>query len=454
MENIELGQKITRLRKEQNMTQKELADKLHVSDKTVSKWENGNSEPNLQVLKDLADALGTTISKLLGEEEKPKKNINERMFNFFKNNYLLIIEFVLTFIAFIFFTVTFGVYVNRKDDWHSKGAMIALLVATIVLTLLQFFFIFVKGKNVYLLALKIFTTFLPFALGLFILISFGCVNHADKPTIALNVVTAIGYFLLCFSSAISICVDWGKGEHRILNFGKIVMGLTMAFACCQIGIFVADSVLFGYALSNQKRFEALPQFVGIFLNKEPTGTRVFVDGYNTVFLTYDVYVGEPLFIKTVGFNEKGIVDYDAKFSHDNEIKNVYKDVYVFNNYSNDTKFSYPYDLDYYHIETFRDHSYYYRSRTRLNIYPFILSESVNNYDGPVYTHTFTFDENHPTSNIITENLRFEFSDSTNSIIRWSVEGNKIIVTTREKITFYKFDIFYTTSNINCLLYAY
>ena len=47
------------------MTQKELADKLFVLDKTVSKWERGNSIPNVTLLIPIADVLGITVTKLL-----------------------------------------------------------------------------------------------------------------------------------------------------------------------------------------------------------------------------------------------------------------------------------------------------------------------------------------------------------------------------------------------------
>lgn len=73
--NQKFGEFVSGLRKAQNMTQKELAERLFVSDKTVSKWERGLSLPNVSLLIPIADVLGVTVTELLkGEriaEEQP-----------------------------------------------------------------------------------------------------------------------------------------------------------------------------------------------------------------------------------------------------------------------------------------------------------------------------------------------------------------------------------------------
>ena len=53
-----IGRFIAELRKEQGMTQKELAEQLHVSDKSVSKWETGNGIPDVSMLSRLPVCLG------------------------------------------------------------------------------------------------------------------------------------------------------------------------------------------------------------------------------------------------------------------------------------------------------------------------------------------------------------------------------------------------------------
>lgn len=63
-----IGHKISILRKEKGMTQKELAEKLCVTDKSVSKWETGVHFPDIAVMEDLANELGITVTDLLGLE--------------------------------------------------------------------------------------------------------------------------------------------------------------------------------------------------------------------------------------------------------------------------------------------------------------------------------------------------------------------------------------------------
>ena len=71
-----IGQFIANLRKEKQMTQRELAEKLHITDKAVSKWERGLSCPDISLLPSLAGILGVTTSELLNGQ-KNKMNSND-----------------------------------------------------------------------------------------------------------------------------------------------------------------------------------------------------------------------------------------------------------------------------------------------------------------------------------------------------------------------------------------
>lgn len=61
----QFGMFLSGLRKEKGLTQRQLADSLYLSDKAVSKWETGQSLPDITLLKPLADLLGVTVTELL-----------------------------------------------------------------------------------------------------------------------------------------------------------------------------------------------------------------------------------------------------------------------------------------------------------------------------------------------------------------------------------------------------
>ncbi len=65
MNQIAIGDYISQKRREKNLTQAQLAEQLGVSDKTVSKWENGKSMPDYAVIERLCGALGVSVAELL-----------------------------------------------------------------------------------------------------------------------------------------------------------------------------------------------------------------------------------------------------------------------------------------------------------------------------------------------------------------------------------------------------
>ena len=65
MNEEKIGKFISRKRKMKNLTQKELANKLHITDKAVSKWERGLSLPDISVLIPLSEILNVGLYDLL-----------------------------------------------------------------------------------------------------------------------------------------------------------------------------------------------------------------------------------------------------------------------------------------------------------------------------------------------------------------------------------------------------
>ena len=78
-EGNRLGEKIARLRRARNMTQAELAEKLHFTYQAVSNWERGVSEPNAETLVALAAFFGVSSDELLGIAPAAKKGLRRRV---------------------------------------------------------------------------------------------------------------------------------------------------------------------------------------------------------------------------------------------------------------------------------------------------------------------------------------------------------------------------------------
>ena len=69
MNQTAIGSYIAKKRREKNLTQEQLAEKLGVSNKTVSKWENGKCMPDYSIIEQLCSELSVTLSELLGGED-------------------------------------------------------------------------------------------------------------------------------------------------------------------------------------------------------------------------------------------------------------------------------------------------------------------------------------------------------------------------------------------------
>ena len=84
MDNVKIGNLINKLRKEKGMTQLQLAEKLHISDKTVSKWERGLGCPDVSLLTDLSQVFGVDLKLLSGQlDANEERGGNMKKLNFY-----------------------------------------------------------------------------------------------------------------------------------------------------------------------------------------------------------------------------------------------------------------------------------------------------------------------------------------------------------------------------------
>lgn len=81
MSNKSIGEMICSLRKEKKMTQNDLAEKMNVTDKAVSKWERNLSCPDVNSIPKLAEVLGTTVEELLNAQSKKENNKVDEIVN-------------------------------------------------------------------------------------------------------------------------------------------------------------------------------------------------------------------------------------------------------------------------------------------------------------------------------------------------------------------------------------
>ena len=75
MNQTAIGSYIARKRKEQNLTQEQLAEKIGVSNKTISKWENGKCMPDYSIIEPLCEALGVTLPELMDGEDAAEDSV-------------------------------------------------------------------------------------------------------------------------------------------------------------------------------------------------------------------------------------------------------------------------------------------------------------------------------------------------------------------------------------------
>lgn len=128
MNQEKIGNFIAEKRKEHNLTQKQLAEKLMISDKAVSKWENGRCLPDVSVMLDLCQVLNITVNDLLNGEvivmEKYKEKSEEMLLEMVKekeerDKMLLIAEVIIGIVSLIplLIATIFVAYNQSIEEW-------------------------------------------------------------------------------------------------------------------------------------------------------------------------------------------------------------------------------------------------------------------------------------------------------------------------------------------------
>ena len=163
MDVIKIGNYIAEKRKKKNMTQQELADILHLSNRTISKWECGKGIPDSSIMLELCKTLDISMNELLsGEDISPEEyrtKADENLITLMKepekrrNNKFLSILFglfseILLIIIIIICMIANGAGNNPFIDYIDLTAMISVFGVTIIMLfitgLYKYFFLSIK----------------------------------------------------------------------------------------------------------------------------------------------------------------------------------------------------------------------------------------------------------------------------------------------------------------------
>ena len=140
MNQEKIGKFIAECRKQKNMTQQELAEKLNVSDRTVGNWENGRNMPDLSLFKPLCNELNISLNDLMSGEKVKEREYQEKL----EENTINIIDYTNKkienrnhFIGLIF--ITFGVLISitaiaifpSESSWGSIYSVLGAIISLI-----------------------------------------------------------------------------------------------------------------------------------------------------------------------------------------------------------------------------------------------------------------------------------------------------------------------------------
>ena len=127
MDQIKIGKFIAECRKKNNLTQMQLAEKLNITDRAISKWENGKGMPDSSIMLDLCNELKISVNELLSGEVIKMNTYNEKLeqnlIDMVKqkeesDKRLLTMEIAIgALISIVFFALIFIASFVKMEDW-------------------------------------------------------------------------------------------------------------------------------------------------------------------------------------------------------------------------------------------------------------------------------------------------------------------------------------------------
>ena len=118
---MKLSDYLKQYRKEKNLTQEALAEKLYVTKQAVSKWENDRGLPDIETYKDLSRLLGVSVDTLLGLEEKETQK---------KTNSKVLLVIILSMVLLIGIVIAILAIINKPKEDEDETLKQALIEKT------------------------------------------------------------------------------------------------------------------------------------------------------------------------------------------------------------------------------------------------------------------------------------------------------------------------------------
>ena len=140
MDQIKIGQFISQMRKEKGLTQRQLADELLISDRTVSKWETGKGMPDVSLMMPLCEILGINVNELLSGEklsdEEYRQKAEENIVNILGEKKTNIKRLLTSGTIFIISGIATGLNLTAIAFGNLNGKSAIMLAVSAVITAL------------------------------------------------------------------------------------------------------------------------------------------------------------------------------------------------------------------------------------------------------------------------------------------------------------------------------
>ena len=117
---LTVAHNLAALRKQAGLTQGELAEKFNYSDKSVSKWEHGDTMPDIEVLKDLCDFYGVTLDYLVTEDPRLQAKLTKHKERV-ANKWVIAALSVMVVWLLAIFAYVLGQAIYTGGNWPAKG---------------------------------------------------------------------------------------------------------------------------------------------------------------------------------------------------------------------------------------------------------------------------------------------------------------------------------------------